>query len=121
MALNHTTAVHAALRLLDHVLICAAVCCQHGRSVCMSQVVRSVSATPRRASQPSCSKGGSQSPGVASGQVQRQQEVALQRILEEEILKEMDREAALREVSSSEQQHHPTGAVAALLPMPRAS
>lgn len=39
----------------------------------------------------------SQSAGSGT-QLQRQQEAALQRILEEEILKEMDREAALREV-----------------------
>jgi hypothetical protein len=58
------------------------------------QMVRSVSATPRRASMP-CSRVDSHTAGA---QVQRQQELALQRILEEEILKEMDREAALREV-----------------------
>lgn len=57
-----------------------------------------MSATPRRASQPSCSKGGSPGGPASAAQAQRQQEVALQRILEEEILKEMDREAALREV-----------------------
>jgi hypothetical protein len=55
---------------------------------------RSVNGTPWR------EPGRRSSQSAASGsRLQRQQEAALQRILEEEILKEMDREAALREVS----------------------
>jgi hypothetical protein len=61
------------------------------------QLTRSVTSTPRRASQKP--GGSSTTRGASPAQVQRQQEAALQRILEEEILKEMDREAALREVS----------------------
>jgi hypothetical protein len=60
------------------------------------QMTCSMTNTPRRASQQA---GGSLTArGSSPAQVQRQQEAALQRILEEEILKEMDREAALREV-----------------------
>lgn len=63
--------------------------------VCRLQA-RSLSGTPRR------EPGRRSSQSAASGsQLQRQQEAALQRILEEEILKEMDREAALREVRPS--------------------
>jgi hypothetical protein len=65
--------------------------------MCVLQA-RSLSTTPRPAAQ---AAGRRASQSAASGQqLQRQQEVALQRILEEEILKEMDREAALREVSA---------------------
>lgn len=58
---------------------------------------RSLNGTPRR------EPGRRSSQSAASGsQLQRQQEAALQRILEEEILKEMDREAALREAAEPE-------------------
>lgn len=70
-------------------VLCLSVC------VCCLQA-RSVSGTPRR------EPGRRSSQSAAAGsQLQRQQEAALQRILEEEILKEMDREAALREVRLS--------------------
>lgn len=58
--------------------------------------------TPRRTSGPSCRSSLTASHSLLSQShqtaQQRQQEVALQRILEEEILQEMARESALQEV-----------------------